>query len=126
MTRPAVTYPDAEEQVIDDLTEDLEDCTVGLGLPAGWTTDSPPHLQVTSDGSPTERHPVAHRPTIRVTVWAKYTPDAKALAQKARGLLLARPGYRPLTGLQPAHDPDHDAELASFTVRATVRSTPIP
>lgn len=120
------TYPDVERQMVDDLTEDLEDCTVGIGLPDGWTTGSDPHVQVACDGTPRDFHPVAQQPTMRVTVWAKRTTDAKALAQLAHGYILARGGYTQLLGLLPAHDIEHDAELASFTVRATARSVPIP
>lgn len=127
MPRPLVTYPDVEEQTVDHLTDDLngEDCTVGIGLPDGWTVDSPPHIRVALDGTPRDLHPAVQQPTVRITVWAKHTPTAKHLAQLAHGHLLARPEYRALTGLLPAHDPTHDAELASFTVRATVHSTPI-
>ncbi len=129
MTRPLVTYPDVERQAVDDLTDDLaelgESASVGVGVPPNWTADDGAHLQVDCDGTPVDRHPVAQFSTIRVTAWAASPTEAKRLANLAHGLLLARLPYSPLTGLLPAHDPGHDAELASFTVRATVRSEPI-
>lgn len=126
--KPLVTYPDVEEMAVDHLAADLEDldCTVGIGLPATWSTESDPHVQVAFDGTPTDEHPIRQRSTLRIVVWAATTSAAKELANLAHGLLLARHPYRPLTGLLPAHDDEHDAELASFTVRATVRSIPIP
>lgn len=128
MSRLLVTYPDVEQAAKDHLKTDLadEDCTVGIGLPTTWTTANDPHVQVACDGTPGDLHPIAQQSTIRVTVWAKSTSEAKRLANLAHGYLLARGAYSKLTGLLPAPDPDHKAELASFTVRATVRSTPIP
>lgn len=128
MPRPAVTYPDPEHLVVDDLTLLLEDedCTIGIGLPTDWTTDSDPHVQVALDGTPIDDHPIAQRCTMRITVWAHAPTAAKELAQLAHGLLLTLQPYLPLTGLLVVPDPDHDAELASFTVRASVRSVLIP
>lgn len=131
MTRPAVTYPDAERRALEDLASDLaveidaEVCTVGISLPTDWTTSSPARVRVALDGSPNDLHPVVHRPTIRVTVWADTPTKAKELAQLARGHLLTRTSYKPLIGVFVAYDDDHRADLASFTVRATVRSEPI-
>lgn len=124
----AVTYPDQERYLIDLLASLLAAetpvPTVGLRLPAGWKSGSVPHVQVTLDGS-ADLHPVAERSTMRVVVWAATPTTAKALAQLARGLLLAEDHIRPGTGMIPALDPDHNAELASFTVLVTARSTPI-
>jgi hypothetical protein len=125
------TYPDAEAQAKEDLADGLADeieddiCTVGISLPTNWTKQSVPRIRVALDATPRDFHPVAQQPTIRVTVWAGNVTTAKELAQLAHAHLLARGGYSRLVGIFPAHDPDHDAELASFTVRKTVRSTPI-
>lgn len=141
MARPLVTYPDPEHLVVDVLAAALadEDCTVGVGLPDGWQIDrtapentSPPHVQVALDGTPVDEHPVALRCTIRITAWADNPTPAKALVLLAHGHLLATAGnddglstVSPLTGPLPAHDDDHDADLASCTLRVRVRSTPI-
>lgn len=130
--KPLVTYPDPERAVVDHLTDALtgEDVTVGIGVPTDWERGVDPHLQVACDGTPTDEHPIAHRTTIRVVAWADSTTEAKRLALLAHGHLLTGWGddlhsVTPLTGLLPAHDRDHDAELASFTVRVRVRSTEI-
>lgn len=124
----AVTYPDVELMAKGHLVTDLadEDCTVSLGIPTSWETGQDPHVSVTCDGTPIDLHPVAQQSTLRITVWADGATEAKRLANLAHGLLLARGAYKRLTGLLTAHDDNHDAELASFTLRATVRSTPIP
>lgn len=133
--KPAVTFPDAERAVVDLLAGLIgphqPDATVGIGVPPGWGTSSPPHIEVDWDGTPTNFHPVADRPTIRVVVRARTTSEAKRLAQLARGLLLAHTGagdiarIRPGVGVMPARDPDTKAELASFTLLVTVRAIPI-
>lgn len=127
MTRPLVTYPDAERLVVDLLAADLaeETCTIGIGVPTDWTADDDPHLQVALDGTPADEHPIRQVATIRVTAWARNPSDAKTLAQLAHGHLLTHFEISRLTGLLRARDEDHQAELASFTVRASVRSTPI-
>lgn len=133
MTKIAATYPDAERAVTDYLTANLADgdTTVGVDLPDDWTTASPDHLVVSNDGTPSHSHPVAARPTIRLTAWSRSTTDAKALARRAQGVLCAHPGgdgianVRFLTGEQPGYDPDHNAQLASATCRVTIRSTGI-
>lgn len=126
--RPLVTYPDAERIAVDDLTADIADldetATVGVGVPADWTRDSDPHLQLAIDGT-SDDHPIAQRHTLRVTARARDATEAKRVAHLAHGLLLARHQYRALTGIFTTRDPDSGAELASFTVRATVRSIPI-
>ena len=132
MTRPLVTYPDPERAVVDHLIDALadEDVTVGVGVPTDWDKADDPHIQVACDGTPLDEHPVAHRTTIRIVAWSSSTSEAKRLALLAHGHLLGDPtgdihSVTPLTGLLPASDPGHDAELASFTVRVRVRSTPI-
>jgi hypothetical protein len=131
--KPQVQARDAERLVVDLLTDLLEneDCTVGVGVPEGWTPSSPKHLQVASDGEPTSLWPVATQTTIRLVAHAGSTTEAKALCALASGLFCAHNGeddivsVRSLTGVLPARDPDTDAELAAATVRVTVRTEPI-
>lgn len=133
--KPAVTYPDPERATVDLLAAlvapHAPEATVGVGVPPNWAPSSPPHFEVAWDGTPTSMHPVAEVATVRIVVRARTTTDAKRLAQLARGLLLAHDGHgpirqiRPGIGVLPARDPATQAELASFTVLATVRSTSI-
>lgn len=133
MTKLAVTYPDVERLVTDYLAAELGegDWTVGVPVPAGWGPDSPTHIQVALDGTPSLAHPILARSTIRLVARAQTTTAAKAAANKALGVLCAHPGdgqitgARPLTGVLPDRDPDTGADLASVTARVSVRSTPI-
>lgn len=130
MAPPLVTYPDVEHLVVDLLDAALDDCTVGVGVPDDWTPADGPHLQVACDGT-VDEHPISQRHTVRLTAWSSSPTEAKALMHLAHGHLLASSGrdglstVSPLTGLLPAFDDDHRAELASCTVRVRVRSTPI-
>lgn len=131
----AVTYPDVERLVRVYLRQELTDlgetCTVGIGVPTDWDRDSPEHLQVDLDGTPSGFPPVAVNATVRLVAWAQSTTRAKRLAALAQGLLLAHPGgdgiavTQFLTGTQPGRDPDSHAEIAATTTRVTVRSQPI-
>lgn len=130
-----VTYPDPERLTIDILTAALELyvplVTVQLGAPTNWRPELGSFVQVDLDGVPIMDHPIAMHATVRLVAHASTTDDAKELILLAQGLLLAHPGgqgvtrYRSLTGLFPATDPATEAELASITVRATVRSIPL-
>ena len=130
MGRPKVKYPDPERLVIDYLTAELADLdemvTVGVGVPPEWKpATSPPHVSVAWDGTPWERPYVAMRASVRLTVRAATTTEAKRLALLCEGLLHARGGVRPQLGVMPARDEDTDAELAWFTVGVLARSTAI-
>lgn len=126
------TYPDAERVIVDYLADALADAaetaTVAVGVPDGWTPTDPPHVQIAWDGTPSGEHPIFARCTIRVTVHAATTTEAKRLAGVAQGHLLAHPGGAgvattvQLTGISPLRDPDTRTELATFTVRVTIRS----
>jgi hypothetical protein len=132
----AVVFPDAERLVrallADLIAEHEDDVTVGVDVPGDWTPASPPHLQVVWDGTPSQVRPVIARCSVRVVARAASTSRAKELAALAEGLLCAYAGgdgivsIQPLAGVLPARDPDTHAELASITVRVTVRSTSIP
>lgn len=131
----AVTYPDVERETRDLLAEliatEEPDITVGIGLPADWTAASPDHLQVSCDGTPLLDHPIVAHSTVRITAWSASTTRAKELANFALGLLCAHAGSDEIaailarTGVLPARDPDNRGELASVTVRVSVRSIPI-
>lgn len=105
--------------------------TVGIGLPADWTMASPPHLQVAQDGTRVPSHRITAKVLVRITAWAGSTSEAKALALAAEARLTAHPGDGSLgtihtaAGMFPARDEATGAELASFTVSVTVRSTPL-
>jgi hypothetical protein len=128
-------FPDAEQLVIDLLTELIadheDDVTVGLGVPTGWKPTDPAHLEVAMDGTPDQKPPIVAHPTIRIIARAATSTEAKRLAALAQGLLLAHrggsgiTGIRPLAGVLPAQDPQTRAELASVSLRVTVRSEPI-
>lgn len=125
-------FPDPEKALralLDTLTP--SPITVGIGVPTTWGPTSPAHLQVGWDGTRTPRHRVAAVALIRVTAWASTTSTAKATALDAEARLCAHDGTGAIsaietaTGVFPARDTDTDAELASFTVRVTVRSQPL-
>ena len=126
--KASVVYRGAEPVVVDVLADLLADdpsgCSVGVGVPVGWSVSSVPHVQVSEDGS-TVVPPAASVSTVRVTVRAAQTTVAQQLAQRALGALLG-PGVgvsvSPLLGVRPARDPDTRDELAWFTVRVRLRS----
>lgn len=136
MTLLAVTYPDVERLVVTHLAAVLPaylpaGATIGVGVPASWKPASPIHVEVAWDGTPTMTHPIVANATVRIVVRAASTSTAKTYAALTEGVLCAGDwpdtfSVQPLTGVLPARDPDTHAELASFTVRVNVRSTPIP
>lgn len=129
--KPLVQPRDTELFVVDYLGPLLTDATVGVSVPTGWLPTDTPHLQVVSDGDPSGIWPIATRCTIRLIARAGSTSEAKDLCGLALGYLCAHNGdtdissTRYLTGVLPARDPETDAELASATVRVTVRTEPI-
>lgn len=140
MSKPLAVFVDPEKALVDYLTDQLagrtEECadgaSVGVTLPAGWGVDSDPYVLVACDGVDSSDWPVVGRATVRVTVWHSTSSNAKALAGLTMALLLAHPGgdgvagVRPGSGVYATADPDSQADLASFTVRALVRSTVAP
>lgn len=134
--RPRVMVPDIERLLRDLLAELMEEqgesVTVEVGVPADWTPESAAHLEVAWDGTPASSMPVVARGTARIIARAQTTSEAKRLASLAEGLLLAYEGGEGITaiyelaGVLPARDPDTQAELASVSVRVTVRTIPIP
>ncbi len=139
---PAHQVPDAEKAVRALLTAAMASptCTVAIDLPADWTPGvpgdpsrpaSPPHVQPQWDGTNLAGHQITATATVRVVVWAATKSLAKDTAARAQALLLAHDGtppistVRPGVGPVPARDPDTRAEMAWFTVRVTVRTTPL-
>ena len=125
-------FPDVEKAVralLASLTP--SPTTVGIGVPATWTLTGAPHLQLGWDGTRVPNHRLTATALIRVTAWASSTSKAKELALDADARLCAHDGtgviahIRPGSGVMPARDPDTGAELATFTVRVTVRSQPL-
>jgi hypothetical protein len=133
VSKPLAVPPDAERVVIDYLTTALaargQDVTVGVVIPATWTTGTKPHVQVALDGTPIVTYPVLWRASVRVTVWASTTTAAKTLAALAHGLLLIHPGsadvgsIRNLTGILPTRDPNTGAQLATVSVQVNLRGS---
>jgi hypothetical protein len=125
------TFPNPRTATIDLLDALTPSPTTVGDLPAGWTTASPTHLQVGWDGTTVVRRMLAQA-TIRICAWSNDPVIAEAAALAAQGRLLAHDGtgeiasIRPAVGPLPARDPHHTAaELAWFTVIATVRPTPL-
>jgi hypothetical protein len=94
--------------------------------PSPWTPDTDaPLVTVHDDGGP-EQWPIKRDPIIRVTVRARGLPLAKKVATWAQGHLhehvpaglayVSRNG----AGLVTGRDSDTGADLASFTVTATL------
>ncbi len=132
MTDILAQPPDVEKLVVDYLTANINEvsATVGVGVPAGWTTASPPHIEVDSF-SVSNEHPILYRPRVRLIARAASTTEAKRLASKALGVLAAHPGGGgiinaiPLLGPDPVRDDATHTELASVELSVSVRSIPI-
>ncbi len=102
--------------------------TVGLVVPSGWTTSSPPAVAVFDDGGPS-RWPVTTRPLLRITVWANGRDRARAIAGAALSVLTSQPipgiaTIREPSGLLETRDSNNNAHVVSFTVRAQSRTLP--
>ena len=133
MTTQPLRFPDVERcarDLLDELTP--SPTTVGISVPDNRDkAGSPPHLQVAWDGTFPASSRLIATATIRVTAWSATTSAAKSAALDAHARLCAHRGgtgitlIRPGVGPMPARDPETGAELAWFTVRATVRPTPL-
>jgi hypothetical protein len=102
---------------------------VAAEVPKDWVlATSPPLVTVHDDGGPLN-WPILSRNMIRVTVRAAGNPLARTIAMQASGYLhdnipagiadIHRTGG---TAIIEAFDTDTGADLASFTVNATVRT----
>lgn len=96
-------------------------------VPTGWDAAvDAPLMVVSDDGGPTI-WPIWSEPLIRTTVYANGRQTAKDLRRTATGALFANvPAgmhiQRTGIGYTDARDPDTGADLASFTIGATVRT----
>lgn len=109
-----------------DLAERFPELSVCLELPADWSLGSSPVLVLADDGDPLGIYPVATSPTIRGTSWTsgrepKYVAAAMAtlLSNRIPGVAAILPGT---LMLDAGRDSKNRGDLASFTVRARVRT----
>ena len=126
---------DAEVAGVDYLEAGLvlqgEDVTVGAHEPTDWSTATKPHVQIALDGTPNATYPATAAATVRITVWATSTGEAKRLARLSQAVIVAHPGgagvqsVQHLTGVLPTRDPDTHAELATCTVRMNLGYTTV-
>lgn len=101
---------------------------VAMDVPTDWDLKSGiPLVTVHDDGGPLQ-YPILSHHTIRVTVRANGNPLARSIANRASGNLHNHlpAGLEKVrlngTALTEARDTDTGADLASFTVTATVRT----
>ena len=130
------TLPDPEIEAV-ELIEELLDLTehaaeAGDELPADWTPTSPTFVLVACDLVASEGTcPVYADCTIRCTVYARGRRRAKRIALDLQALLIDRGSvapfarHRPLTGPLLTRDPSLNANVASITVRSTLRTVPL-
>jgi hypothetical protein len=98
--------------------------------PDPWSHEdpaAPPLITVQDDTGPT-LWPVWSEPVIRITIHANGKQTAKNLRRRAMGAMLEKGAIPDLfiawngIGYVDGRDPDTGADLASFTVTATVRT----
>ncbi|CAM3038672.1 hypothetical protein [Skermania piniformis] len=99
---------------------------VALNLSSDWTRHTGPEVVLADDSGPM-RWPVETLPQLRVTVYAGGRSIARDVAGVTLGWLLCLrvPGIAkilPGAALIDARDPDTTGHVASFTVRARVRT----
>lgn len=96
--------------------------------PAPWHVDDGVPLIVVSDDSGATVWPIMSTPLVRITAYAKGKQTAKALRRRTMGVVMAGPvaglAHIDKTGLGylDTFDPNSGADMASFTVTATVRT----
>lgn len=129
---------DAAAPIKARITDRADDVVADLGptglrvadeVPADWTVDTDPPLVVVADDAGPIMWPIWSVPRMRVTVYAFGKPLAKAIRQRLMGVLLERPVPAGLAhiahdgiGYTDARDTETGADMASFTVEATVRT----
>lgn len=134
--KSTVTFADPERATVDLLGTwySSPDATAGVGVPPERQVPANPapvdYIQVGWDGTPRQSEQIMTA-LVRVTTWAASTTRAKALALEAQGRLLGYEGGTVISniergiGIIPGRDPITHAELASFSVLVTLRSTPL-
>lgn len=98
--------------------------------PDPWRVDADPEvpLFVVSDDTGPTIWPILSTPLVRITAYAKGKQTAKLWRRKAMGVVMAGPvaglAHIDRTGLGyvDTFDPNSGADMASFTVTATVRT----
>lgn len=134
--KPLVQFPpfvlatvDLVQSYLDEFTDGA---TAGVAVPDDWSPDgSDPFVKVSTDGTPLMGWPIVGWPTVRVVVFSAHPGVSDDIARLVQGCLCAHQGgdgithYAPLSGPLGDRDPASGAELAAFTVRATVRTVPI-
>lgn len=127
------TVPNVRKLIVDYLTPALitrgEDVTVGIDLPAGWTTASKPHILVALDGTPGATYPITAAASVRITAFCATLSQYRAehLSTLCQGLLLAHSGGGGISGIAflsgplPAEDPDTKAAMSFVAVRVNLR-----
>lgn len=129
MSRPTVTYPRAQNVVVDFLLD--EGVSAAARLPRSWTKASSPIVVVGVDGTWSQAlSPVALVPTVRLVAWSDSPTRSHDLVMGAAGLMEAHDGELFTARLTStpidAVDPEHaDAELCAVTLRCRIRSVPL-
>lgn len=99
-------------------------------VPDKWTPAAGPVVLVADDGGPLS-WPVMSRNIVRVTVFAEGKDAARTIALRCVGYLHDNTPagithiFRDGTSILEARDPQTGADMASFTVTATVRTVEI-
>lgn len=127
------TVPNVRKLIVDYLTPALitqgEDVTVGIDLPAGWTTATKPHILVALDGTPEAEYPISAAASIRITAFCATAAQYRAehLSTLCQAILLAHSGGGGIAGIQflsgalPATDPATKAAMSFVAVRVNLR-----
>lgn len=131
MTRPVITFPDAQLVIRDALRAALATrsepyaagARVVIAVPSDQSPDGPrPVVQVRTDAMSRDAR-LNGEAVVRVIVWHDDEGAAVQLASLCEALLLAAaaPGLRsvgPVAGPLPTTDPDTGAPMTVFTIAA--------
>lgn len=114
-------YGDADETV-----------DVRTDLPSNWVPSGDSVILVAVDLVAAEgTWPIYADCTTRLTAYASKPSEARRLALLGQGLIISRGArspfarHRPLTGPLLTRDDAHKADVASITVRSTLRTEPL-
>lgn len=134
MTEPIRVPGDGVKMVksflIDNAALFDDDVTFALNVPSDWQPGlSPPHVGIFDDGGGTE-WPIVTRPTIRITAWSDGRDRSRGVVGLCMGIILGRtiPGMtfsREPSAILDALDSHNGGRMASFFVRATVRTVAV-
>jgi len=118
---------DVEKLVVDQLTELLDDVTVGIGVPDDWTPKQGDHIQVANAGTDMDFYPIGTKSTVRFVAWSTSPSRSKELAALAQTSLYDDPGpdivsALPVAGPLSARDEETRAEVTSVLSTVTIRT----